>query len=150
MAKITVIGIQKFRDDIKAMGEDSAKMTVEMLKAGSSAAEEEWRKGIESETHKIINPDGKGYISKRGYIDTGDMLESVGTVIEEKKRRAKVYPLGYDGKGVPNAEKAFVLNYGTSSYKGSRFVDEINEKADIEVPVAMAKVMDEYLKKHNL
>ena len=149
MAHITTFGLGEFLQDVKSLGNDTEAMAEKMLKSGAEVAVEAWEEGIKNEVHNVVVKGGKGYESKRGYIDTGDMLDSVWYDIK-RNRRAEVYPMGYDKKGVPNAEKAFVLNYGTSSYKGSRFVEGINEKADIEVPVAMAKVMDEYLKKNNL
>jgi hypothetical protein len=111
---------------------------------------DEWKKGIESEEHKIIAKDGKGFQTKRGYIDTGDMLASVARADKSPKGTAEIYPQGTDSKGVRNAEKAFILHYGTSSVQGSRFVDDIEDKAAPEIYVAMGNVMDEYIKKHNL
>ena len=149
MAKITTINLKGFLSDIKKTFDDFDEIALEMLTEGAKVAGDEWENGIREEVHKIRSSDGKEYVSKRGYIDTGDMLDSVeGDIVDN--RRAQIYPRGYDSKGVPNAEKAFVLNYGTSSYKGSRFVDEINKRVEIEAPVAMGKVMDDALKKHGL
>lgn len=150
MAHIETTGFNDLLKDLEALGEDVNEMSDDMLAAGSTVAVDEWKKGIENEEHKIVSPDGKGYQAKRGYVDTGDMRDSVARAEKSRKNTAEIYPQGKDRKGVRNAEKAFILHYGTSSYQGSRFVDGIEEKAAPEVYVAMGDVMDEYLKKHNL
>ena len=150
MATITTNGFKNFLKDLEALGDDVDEMSEDMLSAGSDVAIDEWKKGIEAEEHKIIAKDGKGFVSKRGYVDTGDMRDSVGRVEKSRKGTAEIYPQGKDRKGVRNAEKAFILHYGTSSFQGSRFVDDIEDKAAPEVAVARGHVMDEYLKKHGL
>ena len=150
MAHIETTGFSGLLKDLENLGEDVNEMSEDMLSAGSTVAVDEWKKGIENEEHKIVSPDGKGYQAKRGYVDTGDMRDSVARAEKSRKNTAEIYPQGKDRKGVRNAEKAFILHYGTSSYQGSRFVDGIEEKAAPEVYVAMGDVMDEYLKKHNL
>ena len=150
MAHIETTGFSDLLKDLEALGEDVNEMSDDMLAAGSTVAVDAWKKGIENVEHKIVSPDGKGYQAKRGDGDTGDMRDSVARAEKSRKNTAEIYPQGKDRKGVRNAEKAFVLHYGTSSYQGSRFVDGIEEKAAPEVYVAMGDVMDEYLKKHNL
>lgn len=150
MASITTTGFSDLIKDLEALGNDVDEMSEEMLSAGSDVAIEEWKKGIETEEHKIVAKDGKGFVSKTGYVDTGDMRDSVGRAEKSPKGTAEIYPQGKDHKGVRNAEKAFILHYGTSSFQGSRFVDDIEDKASPEINVAMGQVMDEYLKKHNL
>lgn len=149
MATITTTGFSNLLKDLEGLGEDVDAMAADMLDAGSDVAVEEWKKGIQNEEHKIVAKDGKGFVNKRGYVDTGDMVNSVGRTLK-KGRTAEIYPQGKDRKGVRNAEKAFILHYGTSSFQGSRFVDGIEDKSAPEIAVAMGHVMDEYLKKHDL
>lgn len=149
MARVSTTGFSDFLKNLEDLGEDVDAMAADMLEAGSEVAVEEWKKGIQDEEHRIVAKDGKGFVSKRGYIDTGDMVNSVGRTMK-KGRAAEIYPQGKDRKGVRNAEKAFVLHYGTSHYQGSRFVDDIEDKAGPEINVAMGHVMDDYLKKNNL
>lgn len=149
MAHITTSGFSDFLKDLEALGDDADAMAADMLEAGAEVAVVEWKKGIQNEQHKIAAKDGKGFIDKRGYIDTGDMVNSVGRILK-KERSAEIYPQGIDHKGIRNAEKAFVLHYGTSHYQGSRFVDDIDDKTAPEAVVAMGKVMDEYIEKHGL
>lgn len=100
-----------------------------MLDAGAETAEGNWREGIEA----------------AGHIDTGDMLRSVGTSPYPHSR--EIYPQGTDRKGVRNAEKAFIINYGKGKKKGDRFADKIQKKNEKECYKAMAKVYDDTLKK---
>ena len=57
---------------------------------------------------------------RHGYRETGDMIESIRADKAPKSdandvRRISVYPRGEDRKGVRNAEKVFLLHYGTSN-----------------------------------
>lgn len=150
MAHIETTGFNSLLKDLEALGEDVNEMSDDMLAAGSTIAVDEWKKGIENEEHKIVSPDGKGYQAKRGYVDTGDMRDSVARAEKSRKNTAEIYPQGKDRKGVRNAEKAFILNYGTSSFQGSRFVEDLEEKASPDIYAAMGNVMDDALKKHGL
>ena len=49
-----------------------------------------------------------------------------------------VYPAGKDSKGVRQAEKAFILNYGTARYPGSEWVDKLPGTCQQDVQSAMA------------
>lgn len=113
----------------KAAGGD---LPDKMLDAGAETAENNWREGIQTS----------------GHIDTGEMLASIGTV---KGRSAKsltrsIYPQGKDSKGVRNATKAYILNYGTSKRKGDHFVDKLNRKSETDVYKVMVAVFDEETK----
>lgn len=151
MAVITTSGFSDLLKDLQGLADDTENIVEGMLDAGADVAVEAWRDGIQQEEHKIRASDGKGYVNKRGYVDTGDMLQSVGRASNtRKKNTAEIYPQGKDRKGVRNAEKAFILNYGTSSYQGSRFVEDLEEKASPDIYAAMGNVMDDALKKHGL
>ena len=70
-------------------------------------------------------------------IDAGNravelMKESVRASAVKKSGSARVttiYPHGKDAKGVRNAEKAYIIHYGTSKRRGDHFVDEAEERA---------------------
>lgn len=49
-----------------------------------------------------------------------------------------VYPSGKDSNGVRQAEKAFILNYGTARYPGSEWVDKLPASCSEDVQNAMA------------
>lgn len=150
MATVKTSGFNDLLDGLKEFGENIDEIADEMLDAGSEVAVEEWKNGIKQERHRIVNPRGKGYIEKTGYIDTGAMEKAVKSSKKKGKTIAEIYPRGKDKKGVRNAEKAYILHYGTSSMPGSRFVDKIDDKASPEVYDAMSKVMDNYMNKHGL
>ncbi len=105
-------------------------LTERMLDAGAEAAAEDWKEGI----------------SEAGHIDSGEMLKSVAPAPVTGKGRREVYPLGTDSKGVRNAEKAYILNYGTSKRRGDRFVDKIQKNAETDCYKAMARVFDDNMK----
>ena len=64
---------------------------------------------------------------RHGYRETGDMIESI-------------------RKGVRNAEKAFLLHYGTSKIHGSHWVDEADQDAGPMVQDVFEKIWDRHLK----
>ena len=77
------------------------------------------------------------------------MLESVGTTKGTGTMNSlirEIYPQGKDHSGTRNAEKAYIINYGTSKKSGDHFVDKINKKAETDVYQAMAAVFDEETK----
>ena len=53
-----------------------------------------------------------------------------------------IYPHGRDRKRQSNAEKAFILHYGSSKLKGDHFVDDAEAKAEEAVEQVMQNVWD--------
>ena len=102
-----------------------------MLIAGAEELKREWQEVIQ----------------EHGFVDSGDMLASVGYDAEKSFRKGleiDVYPFGTDYKGVRNAYKAAMLHYGTSTIELSRFVDEIEARAEVSAARAMQRVLDEF------
>lgn len=100
-----------------------------MLIAGSSALVDAQKRSCVSHKH----------------VDTGDMLNSIkATKIRRRDsdRYVDVYPAGKDRKGVRNAEKAFITNYGTRSQQGTRWVQSANEGCADEVHEIMRSEME--------
>lgn len=141
-------GLDKLKNDIAKLADAvGGELPEKMLDAGAEAAVQEWKDGIVRSKH----------------VDKGDMLESVGVAPETKTgRKREIYPLGTDRKGVRNAEKAFVLNYGrgngttkrkkrresnVKALKGDRFADKIQKAAEESTYKAMARVFDEETRK---
>ena len=85
--------------------------------------------------------------SEHGHVRTGDMLKSVGYARAPKTtgdvRTIDIYPKGKDRRGVRNAEKAFVLHYGTSKIPGSRWVDDADRYSEETAVPAMIQVWNE-------
>ncbi|NLW24754.1 MAG: hypothetical protein GXY91_05875, partial [Clostridia bacterium] len=65
-------------------------------------------------------------------------------------KEVDIYPQGKDRKGVRNAEKAFVLHYGTSKLPASHWVDDADEMAGPMVEERLTKMFDEWLEKHGM
>ena len=124
-------GIDKLVGDLLSLAEGVDDLCADMLDAATDTAIQDWRSGI----------------VKAGHYDTGSMYNSVGVAHQSSKLRV-VYPLGEDAKGVRNAEKAYIINYGKKgAARGDRFVDVINAKADEDTYREMCRVYDDRMKK---
>lgn len=91
MAVITTSGFSDLLKDLQGLADDTENIVEGMLDAGSDVAVEAWRDGIQQEEHKIRAFDGKGFVNKRGYVDTGDMLQSVGRASNTRKKTLRKY-----------------------------------------------------------
>ncbi len=128
--------IDDITNELRQLGEDvDGELGQDMLDEGAEIIEFNWIKSIKNHNH----------------IDTGDMVNSVKVAKGTKAKRFRdIYPQGKDGKGVRNAEKAFILHYGKSGVNGTRFVDEAEANADAECAVAMQRKLDEYIEKKGM
>ena len=102
LAKMTVDGFDAIDAQLAKLGRPAIRRIVE---AGAKADEDEWRANIR----------------QAGHIRTGAMLESVGSAAYKEflgGGEMSVYPQGEDGKGVSNAIKAYVINYGRGKRTG--------------------------------
>lgn len=92
--------------------------------------------------------DWRETISDDGLIDTGAMNDSVALIGKPKQVNGvwevTVAPTGKDARGTRNAEKAAILNYGTSSIKAYHFIDKIMKKAEAALPEIAQAIMDKY------
>jgi hypothetical protein len=88
--------------------------------------------------------------------DTGDMINSIGYAGKPKDvggvKSVDIYPQGKDRKGVRNAEKAFILHYGSSKIEATHFVDDADALCESEFSVqeAMEDKFDEICEKKGL
>ena len=118
MARFDTEGIDDIIEDMKKLGELIGPTADKMLMAGAEADKKAWKQAAAIHGH---TPPGK---SKKA---TGEMVESVGFPRRPKTvdgiRQIDIYPQGKDKKGVRNAEKAFILHYGTSSIDGDQWVE---------------------------
>lgn len=135
MARFKTEGIDEIIQELILIGEDTGPVADEMLMAGAAEVRECWRESAQ----------------KHGHIDTGDMIDAIGFPKKPRTvagvRRIDIYPQGKDRKGVRNAEKAFVLHYGTSKMPGSHWVDYADELSGPRVEAAMKKIFDEFIKR---
>lgn len=129
MARMTVSADELGSERLERM---SREMIRRMVMAGAGAAEERMRQAT----------------AARGHIRTGDMIGSIGNNGYREWYQGgatDVYPLEDDRKGVRNATKAFVINYGRGGTRkrngkmGDKFITG-DEKATEE---AVARAMEE-------
>ena len=135
MARFSTDGIDQIAAEMAWMGEAAGEVADEMLLAGAEEVKRAWQETAE----------------RHGYRETGDMIESIRADKAPKSdandvRRISVYPRGEDRKGVRNAEKAFLLHYGTSKIHGSHWVDEADQDAGPMVQDVFEKIWDRHLK----
>lgn len=134
MARFETTGFDELIEDMKNHGELTGEIADRMLLAAAEELKKAWKKSAEMHGHK----------------DTGDMINSIKYTRNPKTKKEirmiDVYPHGKDRKGVRNAEKAFVLHYGTSSMKGSNWVDDAEEMGAEPAFQAMERIWDERLK----
>ena len=133
MARFDMSGLDDIIRDMERLGQASGQVADEMLIKGAECVREAWRRSAEEHGHR----------------DTGAMIESINyarpTSGAGSAKSIDIYPQGVDGKGVRNAEKAFILHYGTSRIPGSCWVDDADRYSEETAPQAMAAVWDEYI-----
>ena len=140
MARFDTSGIDEIIKDMEDLGEDIGEAADEMLLAGAEVVKEEWRKSA----------------NKHGLKDTGAMIESIGFSKKPKSvsgiKQIDIYPQGKDAKGVRNAEKAFVNNYGTSNpnYTATHFADEADAASEEPVQRVFEEGYEKLLKKKGM
>ena len=132
MARVKVNGFELVEGQLNRMGRPMIRQIVE---AGAKAAE------------KLMADNTKA----RAHVRTGDMLESIG---ENEYREflgggsVDVYPQGDDRKGVRNATKAYVINYGRGGVKrnggkmGDKFITADEKNTEEAVYQAMQAESD--------
>ena len=135
MAQFSTDGIDSIAAEMAWMGEAAGEVADEMLLAGAEEVKRAWKETAE----------------RHGYRETGDMIESIRADKAPKSdandvRRINVYPRGEDRKGVRNAEKAFLLHYGTSRIRGSHWIEEAEQKALPTVQQVFEDIWDRHLK----
>ena len=159
MARFDTSGFDDIIELVTAMGEEGEAVGKRMLVAGAEEVRKAWKAAAE----------------KHGLRDTGAMIASIGYANEPSDvggiRFIDIYPRGKDKKGVRNAEKAFILHYGTSSaaslkkrsktsfrafmsgkkYKGAgipatHWVDDADKLSAEPVQTAFETIWDEFLK----
>lgn len=138
MASLKVEGLDDLTKELERMGELVGPLADAMLKAGAQPVVESW----------------KAEATKRRHIDTGKMIKSISADrkikdVEGASKYITVYPRGED-KGVRNAEKAFVLHYGSSKLDADHWVDAANLNAEPQAIAAMTGVFDHYVETGNV
>lgn len=133
MAKLMSEGMDDILAELARL-QDTDGVADRMILAGADEVKKAWQAEADS----------------RGHRRTGAMIASVGYARAPKKAgdalTIDIYPQGKDRRGVRNAEKAFLLHYGTSRIPGDHWVDAAEEKAGAASQAAMEAVFDEFMK----
>lgn len=126
-------GLNAVIDEMRRLEEDTGPTAERMIMAGAEEVKKAWRRSAEEHNHR----------------DTGDMIESIGYPRKPESiggaLSIDIYPQGTDHKGVRNAQKAFILHYGTSKRPGSRWVDDADRYSEETAVPEMKRIWDEYI-----
>lgn len=133
MARLDTSGLDDLIAEMERMGQSSGDVAEAMVDAAAVVIRDAWKETAE----------------KYDLHDTGDMIRSIGFPTPPQKIGAAifrdVYPQGKDSKGVRNAEKAFLLHYGTSRIKAKYWVDEAEAISGPRVQERLEEIWGEFL-----
>lgn len=137
MARCEYDGFERVDGQLIRLNRD---MMREVVMAGAAACVAETKKNVQQYRH----------------VMTGSMLEGVapGKVHEDIDQTwVEVYPQGDDRRGVSNAKKAFVINYGYGKRRtaktGDKFITGHKSAMQEVVSRAMQAKSDEFIKQLN-
>jgi hypothetical protein len=150
VARFEVEGLDFIIADMKRYGELAGETAQEMLMAGAEEVKQAW----------------KGEAERRQFKDTKAMIDSIGFPRSTKRASdilsIDIYPQGKDARGVRNAEKAFILHWGTNSKSTRRrkskkkfsgpgiprtlWVDDADRASGPRVMDAFTRIWDAFLK----
>lgn len=141
MATLKVDGFEMMDAQLNKLGRTGIRTIVE---AGAAAAETRMRMATQRAGHVPPGKSGRA---------TGDMAASIG--MNEYREyfhggSVDVYPQGDDRKGIRNADKAYILNYGRGGARktdgmGDRFITSDEKKTEEAVLAAMQEESDRLL-----
>ena len=125
MARMTVDSAELNNSALDRLGAQARPMIKRIVMAGAGAAEQRMRQNIQQRRH-VRNGDMLGAVGDNGYREFF------------RGGQTEVYPQDEDRKGVRNATKAYVINYGRGGVRrrgrmGDRFItgDEKNTEAAV-------------------
>lgn len=130
MARFDVSGLDGVIAEMSRRQQLAGPLADKMLTVGAEKVKEAWKRSAEEHGHRA----------------TGAMIESIGYKSPKQGstdvRTVDIYPQGKDARGVRNAEKAFLLHYGTSKMRGSRWVDDAERYSEETAIPAMREVWE--------
>ena len=118
MARFDTSGLNDLVKDMTKMGQRSGAMAEAMVKTAGMEIRDSWKRTAEK--HK--------YRKTGAMIDSIGMPEGVQTIGDSSF--VDIYPQGKDKNGTRNAEKAFILHYGTSRIRPSYWTDEADDASE--------------------
>lgn len=133
MARFDMSGLDELIDDMRRMGEMSGEAAPAVLMAGAEAVKLSWQRAADEFDHRV----------------TGDMIESISYARSPRDVGEAliidIYPQGRDSRGIRNAEKAFILHYGSSKLQGSHWVDVADRYSEETAVPAMEDAWGEFI-----
>lgn len=133
MARFDTSGMDGLISDMMRMGQNTGPVAEAMTMAAAEIIRRAWVRSANE--HELR--------------DTGAMIKSIGYPQKPTKfgdvLGIDVYPQGKDKSGTRNAEKAFVLHYGTSRIKPTYWVDDADKYSEETLPEALQQLWDEFL-----
>lgn len=121
MAKLDISGFNEFTDLLLKQDKIAMEAVPEMIKGAGEVVKQVL-------TESIIQKN----FTKSGKRAFGDLKASIKvTKIKGKddEKRVEVYPMGKDRKGIRNATKGFVLNYGRTNMDARPWFSDAQEMA---------------------
>lgn len=130
MAKFNIVGFDDVEKELLKRSRKAETAVPKMLKAGA----------------EVLIKAQKAVSKEMGVYDTGEFHDSIkATKIKEKDgaQYVDVYPQGTDSKGVRNATKGFIAEYGTSSIAARPWMSTANTRYAEDVHDAMRAAWEE-------
>ena len=121
MAKLELSGFNEFTDLLLKQDKIAMEAVPEMLEGAGKVVKEVL-------TQSIIQKN----FTKSGKRAFGDLKASIGVTKiqgDGTEKYVAVYPLGTDRKGIRNADKGFVLNFGRSHMDAKPWFSDAQSKA---------------------
>lgn len=135
MAGFDMSGLDDLVNQMTRMGQRTGKVAEAMVQAAGAEIRDSWRRTAE----------------KKKFRKTGAMIEAIGMPEGVQTLGGSsfvdIYPQGKDKKGVRNAEKAFILHYGTKRIKPSYWTDDADDAAEPVVGEKLENMWGEFLEK---
>lgn len=149
MARFHTTGLDELIEQMGKMEQSTGDLAEKMLFAGAEEIRKAWRKA--AKMHRLI--------------DIGEMHDSIGYAKKPKRIQdilsIDIYPQGYSKtttapsgkkrarvKKVRNAEKAFVLHYGSSRLPATYWVDTADDLAGPMVEDKLNSIFEKWLEKN--
>lgn len=133
MAQFDTSGIKELINQMQRMGLGISDVAMEMCDAAAEEIRAGWKRSAE----------------EHGFRVTGAMIDSIGypegPVNAGGMTYVDVYPQGKDGRGVRNADKAFILHYGSSRIHASYWTDQGNQYAEQTIPGILQGIWEKYI-----
>ena len=133
MARLEFDGLERAVEEMVRLGEMTGRAADAMLMVGAA-----WvAQGLEKAA------------KREGHDDTGKMIESIGYPASPKMIEGAptivIYARGTDDNDVPNMDKAFVNNYGTTKLDATEWWEEGEKESEPKAVAGMEAVWDEFI-----